>query len=156
MGYTVEPVKSEVTKGSIKQMNKYGEQHTALNFKTRFLADSTVKVDAPGPMYEMNGRGQVYECLYTDMVNGSYYDMKRIKIYGTLMEQDAKFQLERIDKMLYESIPGKIISKKNIKANDGSLGFDILNKTIRGDFQRYNIFVSDQYIYIFKVGGTAD
>lgn len=156
MGYTVEAVKSDVTKSSIKQMDKYGDMHTALNFKTKFLADSTIQVDAPGQMYEMNSRGLMYECLYTDMVNGSYYDMRRIKVYGTLLEQNAKFQLDRIDKLLYESIPGKIISKKNIKANDGSLGFDILNKTNRGDFQRYNIFATDEFIYIFKVSGTGD
>ncbi len=156
MGYTVEPVLSEVSKTSIKQMNKFGEVHTVLNFKTRFLADSTVKVDAPGKMYEMNGNPSVYECLYTDMVNGSYYDMRRIKIYGLLLEQNAAFQLDRIDKMLYESIPGKIISKKSIKANDGSQGFDIVNKTARGDYQRYNIFVTDEFLYLFKVNGPGD
>ncbi|HEY0030975.1 MAG TPA: TraB/GumN family protein [Bacteroidia bacterium] len=156
MGYTVKAVKSEVSRNSIKQMTSYSDDHTALSFKTQFLVDSTVKVDAPGKMYEMNRSGQMAQYLYTDMVNGSYYVMKRIKIYGALMEQDAKFQYDRIDKMLYESIPGKILSKKNIKANDGSPGFDILNKTIRGDVQRYQIFTTDQYIYIFKAGGSGD
>ncbi len=156
LGYTVKPVKSEVTKNSIKLMAKLGDAHTALDFKPQLIADSTVKVDAPGKLFEMNGNSQYYEYLYTDMVNGSYYTMKRINIYGSLMEQDAKFQNERIDKMLYESVPGKIISKKSIKANDGTPGFDILNKTTRGDYQRYQIFTTNQYIYIFKVSGTGD
>ncbi|MGZ4158331.1 MAG: TraB/GumN family protein, partial [Bacteroidia bacterium] len=156
MGYTVKAINSEVTKNSIKLMTKYGEEHTAISFKTQYLSDSTLKLDAPGKMYDMNGSELLQQYLYTDMVNGSYYVVKRIKTFGTLMEQDAKFQFERIDKLLYESVPGKIIEKKTITANDGSLGFDILNKTDRGDFQRYQIFVRGEYVYIIKVSGTGD
>lgn len=156
MGYTVKPVLSSVSKKSIKTMNDFEETHTPLVFKTQTSSDSSFKVDVPGKLFEVNGIDQNAGYLYTDMVNGSYYMVRRIRNYGTLLEQTNADQLLRIDNILYESIPGKIIRKKLIKANNGDPGYDIINKTRRGDVQHYQIFVSDKYISIFKVAGIGD
>ena len=40
--------------------------------------------------------------------------------------------------MIYENVPGKILLKKPITRN-GYKGFEVTNRTRRGDFQRYNI-----------------
>jgi hypothetical protein len=56
---------------------------------------------------------------------------------------------------LYENIPGKIISKKSIEKNSYK-GFDIVNRTRRGDLQRYNIFITPFEILIFKMSGNDD
>jgi len=155
-GYTVEPVFSDVTKKSVKTMHNFEDMHTSLNFTTQYASDSSFKVDAPGKLFELKDYGKYTEYLYTDMVNGSFYMIKRINTYGNLFNQDAAYQIRRIDSLLYENIPGKIISKKTIKANNGISGFDIVNKTRRGDYQHYNIYADNQFIYIFKVGATSD
>lgn len=157
MGYTVKPVKSEVSKKSIHTMDDFEDMHTGLTFSTQFAVDSAFKVDVPGRLFPMTGLDQKMDTyLYTDMVNGSYYMVKRIRNYGVLLGQDQAYQARRIDSLLYESIPGKILRKEPIKASNGDPGFNIVNKTRRGDVQRYNIFMSDKYIYIFKVAGNGD
>src|SRR6185295_6606991 len=47
------------------------------------------------------------------------------------------------------------ISKTNITRN-GYSGLDIVNKTRRGDIQRYNIFVTPFEVIIFKMSGTGE
>ncbi len=156
MGYTVKPVMSSVSKKSIKTMDQLEEQHTPLVFTTQYASDSSFKVDAPGHLFAMVGFDPIDTYLYTDMVNGSYYMVKRIHTYGVLKGQDAAYQQRRVDSILYESVPGKIVHKEVIKANNGDTGFDIVNKTRRGDLQRYRIYVSPEYITIFRVAGDDD
>ena len=52
-------------------------------------------------------------------------------------------------------MPGKLINKTRIIKN-GYPGFDILNKTRRGDLQRYNIFITPFEVIFFKISGTGD
>ena len=72
-----------------------------------------------------------------------------------LLNQNINTVLQKTDSLLYENIPGRIISKKTIVRN-GFSGFDITNKTRRGDLQRYNIFVTPYEILIFKMSGIDD
>ena len=67
----------------------------------------------------------------------------------------ASVEDKKIDSLLYENIPGKIVSKTTIVKN-GYKGFDITNKTRRGDIQRYNIFVTPFEIVLFKMGGKEN
>lgn len=156
MGYTVKPVTSAVSKKSIRTMDSFEETHTSLNFSTQYASDSSFHVDAPGHLFQMLGIDNMDTYLYTDMVNGSYYMVKRIRNYAGLKGHDAAYETRRIDSILYESIPGKILHRETVKANNGDPGFDIMNRTRRGDLQHYRIYVSDKYISIFKVSGDAD
>jgi hypothetical protein len=67
----------------------------------------------------------------------------------------AKKKCSVIDSLLYENIPGKIISKTIITRN-GYTGIDLTNRTRRGDMQRYNIFITPFEIIVFKMSGTGD
>ncbi|MBL7888907.1 MAG: TraB/GumN family protein [Bacteroidia bacterium] len=153
MGYTVTPVRSSVSKKSTNTMAQYEKKHTSLVYTTQYATDSSFKIDAPGKLFDIRGFGETDAYMYTDMTNGSYYLIKKINLFGKLTGLDAEHQYNRLDSLLYENIPGKIVSKKHIKSNNGMKGVDILNKTRRGDFQRYQIFVSSDHLYIFKVGG---
>jgi hypothetical protein len=62
---------------------------------------------------------------------------------------------KKVDSLLYENIPGKIISRTTITRN-GYKGFDIINRTRRGDIQRYNIFITPFEVIFFKMSGTGD
>jgi len=60
-----------------------------------------------------------------------------------------------IDSLLYENVPGKIISKMPL-VNKKFRGFDIINKTRRGDLQRYNVYITPFEIIFFKISGNGD
>ena len=64
--------------------------------------------------------------------------------------------ISKIDSLLYESIPGKIISKKSIVSSTGLKGMDIVNKTKRGDFQRYQIYFTEAELIVFKMSGKGE
>ncbi|MCK7556878.1 hypothetical protein MKQ70_18395 [Chitinophaga sedimenti] len=63
--------------------------------------------------------------------------------------------LKKIDSLLYENIPGRIISKENI-TNNGYPGYDIQSRTRRGDLQRYQLFVTPFEVLVFKMSGNKD
>ena len=92
---------------------------------------------------------------YADMANGSYYMVTRIMTNAWMWNHSEEVVLKKLDSLLYENVPGKIITKTSITKN-GYNGIDIVNKTRRGDFQRYNIFVTPFEIIFFKMSGTAD
>ena len=56
---------------------------------------------------------------------------------------------------MYDNIPGKILSKKEIERN-GYNGFEIVNKNRSGDLQRYMILVAPTEILIFKMSGKEE
>jgi hypothetical protein len=98
---------------------------------------------------------QLNRLQYADMANGSYYQVTRVKTYTALLNQQAASVKKIIDSLLYENIPGKIIQKTAIYRN-GYSGYDIINKTRRGDLQRFHIFITPSEILIFKVSGKEN
>ncbi|RYF86365.1 MAG: hypothetical protein EOO00_13295, partial [Chitinophagaceae bacterium] len=89
------------------------------------------------------------------MSNGSYYMVTRVKTYASFIHQSATDVSKKTDSLLYEYIPGDIISRKAITRN-GYNGLDIVNRTRRGDMQRYNIFYTPFEVLIFKMSGKND
>src|SRR6201999_4115926 len=63
--------------------------------------------------------------------------------------------LRRIDSLLYENIPGKMLKKTPITLH-GYKGFDITNRTRRGDYQRYQVFVTPFEMIVFKMSGVGE
>ena len=89
------------------------------------------------------------------MANGSYYMVTRVKTNSQFWRQSEEAVKHRIDSLLYENIPGKILTRQEI-IRDGYPGLDILNRTRRGDVQRYNIFITPYEVIIFKMSGNGD
>lgn len=117
--------------------------------------DSAITMQMPGPLYNKNTgklRG-ASSWQYADMDNGSYYMLTRVKTHAAMLGQSQEDVLNKVDSMLYENIPGKIISKTKI-TKSGYPGFDITNKTRRGDIQRYNIVVTPFEILVFRMSGN--
>ncbi|MEM9024259.1 MAG: hypothetical protein AAGB22_10985, partial [Bacteroidota bacterium] len=79
----------------------------------------------------------------------------RMTTHAPLLGQDPAYLRSRIDSLLYENIPGKIVRQRDI-THQGYPGYDILNKTRRGDYQRYRILITPLEVWVFKVGGTGD
>ncbi len=48
---------------------------------------------------------------YADMDNGTYYMLTRVKTHAAMYGQTAAQVLEKMDSLLYENIPGKILQQ---------------------------------------------
>lgn len=154
MGYRLRPVKMEnrdaIRKESIDNIK------VPVNFITNVSEDGFYKVNMPGPLYKWNEEySKADRRQYADMANGCYYQVTRVRTHAALMGHAEDDVRKKIDSLLYENIPGKILKKTVIKKN-GYTGYDITNKTRRGDLQRYNILITPFEVLIFKISGKEN
>ncbi len=150
-GYTLRPVK--MSNRDAAQKDAINKLKAPVVFSAIHSQDSFYKVDMPGPLYKLSGDFQPLDSRqYADMGNGTYYLVTRVKTHAAMIGQDEETVKRKIDSLLYENIPGKILKKTTIQRN-GYSGYDITNKTRRGDLQRYNIFVTPFEVIIFKMSG---
>lgn len=154
MGYRLRPVKMEnrdaIRKESIDNLK------VPVTFTSNTSADGFYKVNMPGPLYKWNEEySNADRRQYADMANGCYYQVTRVRTHAAMMDQAEEDVRKKIDSLLYENIPGKILKKTLIKKN-GYTGYDITNKTRRGDLQRYNIFITPFEVIIFKISGKEN
>lgn len=154
MGYTLRPI--QMTDRDAAQKEVVDKMKVPVNFTTQTADDGFYSVAMPGPLFKLSGEYQKLDRRqYSDMANGAYYLVTRVKTHAAFMGQNEKDVQNKIDSILYENIPGKILSKKTISKN-GYAGFDISNRTRRGDLQRYNIFITPFEVLFFKIGGKEN
>ena len=152
-GYKLRPIK--MNERDVKQKEEIEKMHAPVAFKKYKSDDGLYEVDMPGKPYEMGGTRYLDTKQYSDMSNGSYYMVSRLRTHAALIGDDENKVLAKVDSLLYENIPGKILSKKKMVKN-GFDGFEITNKTRRGDVQRYNIFILPDEVMVFKMSGPYD
>ncbi|SDW23382.1 Uncharacterized conserved protein YbaP, TraB family [Lutibacter oricola] len=151
-GYTLTPLLSKKTKKGESIKNKIDEKFINTPYQPQTSSDGFFTVNLPHKLFELNFmNSQVYLC--PDLTNGSYINISRISTFNALNKE--KLTLNEIDKLLFENIPGKIIEKTKI-SKSGFEGFNIVNKTKTGNYQRYQIFVTPIEVIIFKMGGKKD
>jgi uncharacterized protein YbaP (TraB family) len=152
-GYKLRPVKMGARdsqhKGQVEKIR------VPVQFATQTSDDGFFKVDVPGKFYQSGEDPAIDQRQYADMANGAYYMVSRIITNAWMWSQSTDRVQRVVDSLLYENVPGKIISKTSVVRN-GYPGIDIVNKTRRGDIQRYNIFITPFEILIFKISGTGD
>lgn len=155
MGYKVRPVKMGERDSHDKEL--LDKIRVPVSFNTMYADDSLFKLDMPGKLFKATEASETTtdERQYADMANGSFYKVTRIITHAMLWGNDVSVVFKKVDSMLYENIPGKIISKSFITKN-GFKGIDLTSKTRRGDLQRYNIFITPFEVIIFKMGGNGD
>jgi len=153
-GYKLRPI--QMTDRDAMQKEAIDKLKVPVHFSIQNSDDGFYSVAMPGPLYKLTDEyQQVDRRQYSDMSNGSYYLVTRIKTHAAFLGQDEKEVLKKVDSVLYENIPGKILSKKLIYKN-GYTGYDIRNRTRRGDLQRYNIFVTPFEVLFFKMSGKEN
>lgn len=152
-GYKLRPVKMGERASKEKEMLE--KIRVPVTFKTETTEDGFFKVDIPGKFYKFGEDAALDQQQYADMANGSYYMVTRIMTNAWMWNHSAEDVLKKVDSLLYENVPGKIISKTPIIRN-GYKGFDVTNRTRRGDLQRYNILVTPFEVFFFKMSGNGD
>ncbi|MBT8322660.1 MAG: TraB/GumN family protein, partial [Eudoraea sp.] len=152
-GYTVTPLTSDATdKGkALKQALESKVRKTALQRYT--TEDGFFSLNLPNKLYPVKLQDQA-TYVAPDLANGSYLVVHRIPNYRYLKATEV-FSMEDIDQLLFENIPGRILSKRKIN-KDGYPGLDIRNELKNGDQQRYQIYSTPLEILIFKLAGSGD
>lgn len=163
-GYTVRPVQHNERLSS-KMKDKIENNVYKVSYTSCFSKDSIFQVSLPGEMLSLSSlysdpysrysgmSSQDYFC--PEVVNGAYYSVTRINTFAPLYNLNQKGLCKKIDSLLFENIPGKIIRKKEIIENDYP-GFEIVSRTRRGDVNHYKILVTPLEILVFKVSGERD
>ncbi len=153
MGYHLRPIK--MTDNNATQKEKVDKLKVPVEFKETTTSDNFIKLKLPGQLFKRNDAYGIESWQYADMENGSYYMLSRIKTNAGINGDKESDVVKKIDSLLYENIPGKILEKKAITVN-GYKGFDITNKTRRGDVQRYKIIATAFEVLVFKMSGNED
>lgn len=152
-GYRLRPVKMGARDSQHK--NQVEKLRVPVAFTTQQADDGFFKVDIPGRFYKFGDDATMDQRQYADMANGSYYMVTRIMTNAWMWGHNTESVKKIVDSLLYENIPGKIIRKTPVTRN-GYQGIDLINKTRRGDIQRYNIFTTPFEVIIFKMSGTGE
>ncbi|HEX6916185.1 MAG TPA: TraB/GumN family protein, partial [Chitinophagaceae bacterium] len=152
-GYRLRPIMMQ--NRDALQKEKIDKLHVPVKFNPVHTADGFVKMMMPGELFKRSERNDNPSWQYADMENGSYYMLTRVPTHAAMLGENEAMVLRKVDSLLYENIPGKILSRNSIERN-GYKGFDITNRTRRGDIQRYNIFVTPFEVLVFKMSGNDD
>ena len=152
-GYKLRPIYMG-TRDS-KQKDAVEKVRVPITFSTQTADDGFYKVDIPGKFYRFGQNFLFDQQQYADMANGSFYMVTRVKTNSLYWGHNADVVAKKIDSLLYENVPGKILSKTEI-TKSGYKGYDITSRTRRGDYNRYNIFITPFEVVFFKMGGNGE
>src|SRR5690606_35736923 len=114
-GYKLRPVKMGARDSPHK--NQVEKVRVPVKFSTQVADDSLFKVNIPGKFYKFGEDPSLDQRQYADMANGSYYMVTRILTNGWMWGHSSDKVYTTIDSLLYENIPGRIISRQKITRN---------------------------------------
>ena len=152
-GYKLRPIKM-IDRDAV-QREKIDHLHVPVNFIDNISDDGFYKVRLPGTLYKRSDLAGGMGWQYADMANGAYYTVTRIENPGGFTGISEAEAFRKVDSMLYDNIPGKILSRA-VTVKNGYKCIDLTNKTRRGDVQRYNIVVTPFEVIIFKMSATEN
>ncbi len=152
-GYTVTVLTSERTDYSKTEKTKLDSLFIAPELKMHHTPDGFLGLKTYDELREFSYGGQKLY-LDPDMTNGAYLIVNRISRFLYLPNDKDNMTLKDIDDLLYEDIPGNIIKKEEL--TQPYPGISIVNKTKKGEFQKYHIYQTPLEIIIMKFAGRSD
>ena len=152
-GYNVRPLTSEATEKGRQLKEKFEVKLRKTPLKRHGPEDNAFSLLLPDKLYPISEEATTIY-VSPDLANGSYVTVNRIPTYAFLKEE-GQLSIDKIESLLFENIPGKIVKKVELN-NNGTPGLDIINRLKNGDYQRYQIFVNPLEIIIFKMAGEGD
>lgn len=152
-GYTVKPLISKQTKYASLEKDKLEQKFTEPKLSLQSTSDGFMSIKSFDELREFNAEGIKYY-VAPDMTNGAYLTINRLNTFEYLPNQNDKVDLAFIKNLLYEDVPGTIIEKEAFKTPYP--GISILNKTKKGDYQKYHIYKTPLEIIVVKFGGKKD
>lgn len=153
-GYTVTPIKPNITPNSTKIKGDIDALVKVIPLKKFYSSDSLFSYLAPEKLTTIMNINSLEVSVYPEMVNGIYYNIFRFKTFANFNNYTAEKFNQKIDSLLYENIPGKILKKTLVTNSLGNKGFAIHTSTKNGDIISYLIYVTNTEIIIFKIGAS--
>ncbi|WP_282070104.1 TraB/GumN family protein [Olleya namhaensis] len=151
-GYTVKPLVSKQSSVAQTKKEQIEDYIAPTAIKTASTPDGFLTIKAFTDLYEFYYSGQKYY-ISPDMTNGAYLTISRFNTYDYL-PNEKEISLDRLDNFLFEDIPGDII-KKDVLTSPYP-GISILNKTKKGDYQKYHIYKTPLEVIVIKFAGQKD
>ena len=151
-GYTVTPLGSKRTAYADHQKEILEKTFVDIPLRTESTPDHFITLKSFDTLRELVYVGQKFY-LALDVANGAYLVITRINTYDYL-PGTKRIDLNKIDHMLYEDIPGTMVKKERITTPFP--GISIVNKTKKGDYQQYHIYRTPLELIIIKFGGKLD
>ncbi|RAJ17980.1 TraB/GumN family protein [Olleya aquimaris] len=151
-GYTVKPLVSEQTTVAQTKKEQIEDYIAPPTIKTQTTPDGFLSIKTFTELYEFYYSGQKYY-ISPDMTNGAYLTISRFNTYDYL-PNEKEISLERLDNFLFEDIPGDIIKKEALTTPYP--GISILNKTKKGDYQKYHIYKTPFEVILIKFAGQKE
>ena len=152
-GYRVKALTSQQSDYSKTEKSKLDSLFVTPELKMHYTPDGFMGLNTYDELRELSYAGQKYY-LDPDMTNGAYLTVNRISRFLYLPNEKDNITLKDIDDLLYEDIPGDIIKKKELTTPYP--GISIVNKTKKGEFQKYHIYQTPLEIIIMKFAGRSD
>ncbi|BAO75671.1 TraB/GumN family protein [Winogradskyella sp. PG-2] len=152
-GYKVKSLTSKQSDYSKAEKLKLDSLFVAPVLKMHYTPDDFMGLNTYDELREFSYAGQKYY-LDPDMTNGAYLTVNRISRFLYLPNEKENINLKDIDNLLYEDIPGDIIKKEELRVPYP--GISIINKTKKGEFQKYHIYQTPLEIIIMKFAGRSD
>ena len=154
LGYKLTPIKPTITDKAKAEKERLSKMKRSLPLSESFSTE-LFTISLPAPIYETYAAENLRDFFAPELTNGSFFSVSVVSTYAFLSGNSKVDFQSKVDSLLFEYIPGKIISKKFIERN-GFKGIDVVNQTKAGDFQRFHIFFSPLHMMIFKMGGKHD
>lgn len=152
-GYTVEASSITISRKSNTIRDEMDLRVKPVTFQSQNASDSLFTVNVPGKLSTIVNMENLKYDIYADMANGSFYTVVRLKYFGPLFNVSSAQMLQKVDSLVFEYVPGKLLSKKEVVSANGLRGLDIVNRTRKGDEQHYQIWFTDLEMVLFKLGG---
>jgi uncharacterized protein YbaP (TraB family) len=152
-GYILKPLFSDQTEKGKTLKAKFEDKVIDRKYTPQTTEDGFITMDCPNKLYEMYADGGSIG-ISPDYDNGSYVTITRLYTYNLLRKPTEQLNENDLEKILFEFIPGEILSKEVIK--EPYPGFDIKNITKTGNHQRYKFFVTPLEIIIIKMDGKKE
>jgi uncharacterized protein YbaP (TraB family) len=155
LGYKVRPVFN-----SMDIESKYKAEVEKTNFpvvlKPFVEKDSLFSVQVPGKMVDISTIKSYKYYLYPDMANGCFYMVLSAQNFGGLLGISPNSYQSKVDSLLFENIPGKILKKEPFVSSNGWKGIHIENVTARGDHQVHRFMFTPHQFILVKVHGFQE
>ncbi|WP_241148032.1 TraB/GumN family protein [Lacinutrix jangbogonensis] len=151
-GYTVKALLSDQTLNGQTKKQSIEDFIAPPALKEYTTADGFLTMNSFSDLKEFFYNGQKFS-VSPDMTNGAFLTISRFNLFDYLPSEDD-ITLDRLDNFLFEDIPGDIISKEKITTPFP--GLSILNKTKKGDYQKYHIYKTPLEVIIIKFGGPKN
>ena len=154
LGFELRPVNHYIRIKPNRQIEKLEKMTTRV--KPVIYSSSSGFWDVKVPDYTTsaaNERGG--RTVFTDQLNNTVYTVNRYPTHAQLSFQSPDYLMERMDSIIFEYVPGKIIKRKDYHLG-GYPAVEITNKTSRGNLEMFKLVITPLEVIVFRISGPRN